>query len=160
MLVAEDTEREAEEPVKRCLKRGWRSNLNLYENLKAFTYSMENPAFDQVDEDIQVLARGKLSSVERLGKTKEILKVFMLFQKATGSTICYCLGYGLIIQRLLALYTEERSFWMFVSVLKHLSKWISVDRSVLLNRDSQHDHELPEQPLSIQQHTPVHRDPL
>lgn len=57
------------------------SDITPYENLKLAVNTLENVAFDQIDEDITVLAKESYSNPEVLGKTKVMLKAFMLIQK-------------------------------------------------------------------------------
>lgn len=57
------------------------SDITPYENLKLAVNTLENVAFDQIDEDINVLSKESYSNPEVLGKTKVMLKAFMLIQK-------------------------------------------------------------------------------
>lgn len=112
----------------------YNNDLSPYENLKLAVNTLENIAFDQIDEDISVLQKETYSNPEVLGKTKIMLKAFMLLQKIQNKHITYSLNYGLIIQKLLKIFTEERSFYVFLCILDNLSAYISIQNSVLLDR--------------------------
>ena len=54
------------------------TNYKPYENLKLAVNQLENVAFDQIDEDITTLAKENNTNLTDLGKTKVMLKSFML----------------------------------------------------------------------------------
>lgn len=54
------------------------TNFRTYENLKLAVNQLENVAFDQIDEDITTLAKENNTNLQDLGKTKVMLKAFML----------------------------------------------------------------------------------
>lgn len=47
----------------------------------------------------------------------------------------YSLNYAFIIQKLLKIFTEERSFYIFLCILDNLEQFISIQDSVLIDRN-------------------------
>jgi hypothetical protein len=108
--------------------------ITIYDNFKVLITKYDNIAFAQIDEDMRMLDVSNTPSRDDCGKIKNILKSFVVWQQITKENLCYSINFGYIIQRLLSIFTEERTFWIFLSIIAKMKSRIGVEESIMLDR--------------------------
>jgi hypothetical protein len=125
-----------EEMTHECFKQEdeFNRDISIFSNLKHFTQKYYNIAFVQVDEDMSNFSVSNTPSRDDRGKIKTILKCFIVWQKICKIDLCYSINFGYIIQRLLCIFTEERTFWIFTALMHKIKDRIGITDSVMLDR--------------------------
>ena len=126
-----------EENVKNKIKdeEFFNPNLTTYENIKLLSVKWYNIAFEQIDEDMKIIQLLNNPAKDYKGSIKTILKWFIIWQNIIESRMWYSINFWYIIQRLLSIFiSEEKAFWMFVSILIKMKDKLGIENSVMTNR--------------------------